>query len=122
MKAVLYTDEEYREILQQLEKLTQEAEQLPYPNVKELVTSILQYFDLIHREPLARLMKLVETNHPELKANLEKDETLQTLFSLYDLMEGDIESSPLNNPKTMGFVPVEEVGMLSPDLKREKGE
>jgi len=122
MEAVFHTDEEYREILQRLEELMKEAEQLPYPNVKELVTSILQYFDLIHREPLARLMKTIESNQPELKASLENDDTVKTLFSLYDLMEGDIESSPLDNPKTMGFVPVAEVGLLSKPLKREREE
>lgn len=114
MEPVYYNNEEYQEILQYLEKLTAEAEQLPYPNAKELVFSILQYFDLVHREALARLMQNIENSHPELRVKLEEDFATKTLFQLYDLIEGEIGNKPKNNNGLMGFVPVEEVGLLTP--------
>lgn len=112
MNPVFYNNQEYSELLQYFERLMQEAEQSPFPQVNEIVIGILKYFDLIHREPLARLMKNLETNHPELLESLEKDYTIKTLFSLYDLVEGDIERNPLDKPGTVGFVPESNIGIL----------
>ena len=120
MDPVFYNDKEFGEILQQIEKLMQEAEDSPFQQTKDLITSILQYFDLMHREPLARLMKLIESDHSELRAKLETDYTIITLFRLYDLIGGDIEKGPLKNSNTLGFVALEKVGLLSSVSKLEK--
>ena len=125
MEPVFYNNKEFGEILHQIEKLMQEAEQSPFQQTKELVTSILQYFDLMHREPLARMMKMIESEHPELRTKMETDYTIKTLFSLYDLMEGEIERNPMDNPNTLGFVPVENVGLfpsVSNKLEKKNGE
>lgn len=122
MEAVFYDNKEFEQILHQIEKLMQEAEQSSSAQSKDLITSILQYFDLMHREPLARLMNMIENEHPELRAKLETDYTIKTLLSLYDLIEADIERSPMDNPNAKGFVPVEEVGLLSSLSKLEKNE
>lgn len=122
MEPVLYNNKEYQELLQHLEKLMQEAEDSPFPQTKEIVFNILRYFDLIHREPLSRLMQLMENTAPELRAKLETDYTIKTLFSLYDLMAGEIERSPLKNTNTVGFVAAEMVGLITPVDKEEKGD
>ena len=42
MKKVIFSDEEFEENLQHLNKLMEEAEGLPYPDAKELIFSILK--------------------------------------------------------------------------------
>jgi hypothetical protein len=113
MEAVNYSDKEFEQILREIEKMMEEAEQSPLPQVKEMVTSILQYFEMMHKEPLARLLKIIEKDHTGLRSKIEEDYTINTLFTLYDLIEGNIERSPMDNPGTKGFIPVEEVGLLS---------
>ena len=120
MEAVNYTNKEFEQILRDIERMMEEAEQSPFPQAKEMVKSILQYFEMMHSEPLSRLFNLIEKDHADLKLKLEADYTINTLFTLYDLIEGDIERGPMDNPVTKGFVPVEDVGMLSPVSKMEK--
>jgi hypothetical protein len=120
MEAVNYSNKEFEQILHEIEKLMEEAEQSPLPQVKEMVTSILQYFEMMHKEPLARLLKIIDTAHAGLRTEIEADYTINTLFTLYDLIEGNIERSPMDNPDTKGFIPVEEVGVLSSISKLDK--
>ena len=117
MKPVLYTDEEYQEILQYLNQLTSELEQLPYPTAKELSTTTLQYFDLVHREALARLMGVIQQKHPELLKTIQQDMALRTMFGLYDLLEIETSKQEKKPQKRMGFVPIESVGLLSPIME-----
>lgn len=84
MKPVYYNNIEFQEILQKVKELVQQAEQSPSEETKALITSVMQYFDLMHREPLARLMHLIESSHPELKEKMKHDYTIKTLLSLYD--------------------------------------
>ena len=111
MNPVYYNDEEYQEILSYFNQLIQDAEQLPYPQAKELNTAILQYFDLLHREGLARILQLIETKNPALLADLQADFATKTLLRLYDL----IKEQKLKGQ--MGFIPVEQVGLLSPVME-----
>ena len=104
MNPVYYNDEEYQEILSYFNQLIQDAEQLPYPQAKELNTAILQYFDLLHREGLARILQLIEAKSPALIADLQADFATKTLLRLYDLIK---EQKPKGQ---MGFIPVEQVG------------
>ncbi len=120
MEPIYYNNKEFSQILQDINTKMQEAEQSPFQQTKDLVASMLRYFDLMHREPLARLMKMIERDHPELKAHMETDYTIKTLFSLYDLLEGAIEISPLNHPDIRGFVPAEDLSILPPIVRKEK--
>ena len=116
MNPVYYNDEEYQEILAYLNQLTTDAEMLPYPNAKELTAALLKYFDLVHREALARMMGLIDKQYPNLKRDLESDFTIKTLLSLYDL--GTVEKEQNGKKKgQMGFVPVEQVKLLSPIME-----
>lgn len=119
MEPVFYNDEEYREILQYLEQLTREVEQIPYPQAKELATSVLQYLDLMHREALARMIKTVESHYPELHRQISADYTTRTLFGLYDLLEGAGGSTKSDDVKTLGFVPISEVKILTPRTRTD---
>lgn len=118
MNPVYYNDEEYQEILQHLNSLTEEAEMLPYPNAKELTTNLLQYFDLVHREALARMMQLIDSKQPQLRKELEADFTIKTLLSLYDLSATTNGVVPTEKPLgQVGFVPVEQVMLIRPILQ-----
>lgn len=118
MGAVHYSDKEYTEILLEIDEILKEAEKSPFQTTKDIVESLSKYLDLLHREPLTRLMKLIEANHPELKTKMEADYTIKTMFKLYDLFEGEIEKSPLSN--TVSFVPDDELGLLPPIIKSKK--
>ncbi len=116
MNPVYYNDEEYKEILAYLNQLTNDAEMLPYPNAKELTAALLKYFDLVHREALARMMGLIDTQYPNLKRDLENDFTIKTLLDLYDLGTPEKKENGQSNGR-MGFVPVEQVKLLSPIME-----
>ena len=111
MNPVYYNDEEYQEIINYFNQLTQEAETLPYPQAKELTTAILQYFDLVHREGLARIIQLVEQQNPALLEELKTDFATNTLLRLYELIK---EQKPKGQ---VGFIPVEQVKILSPQME-----
>lgn len=119
MKEIIFNDDEYNEILQHLFQLVEEADSIPYPNAKELVFSILKYFDTIHREPLSRMMELLDEKSPDLRKVLEADSTFKTMLGLYDLAEKKAEPAPSENGRSVGFVPLEEVTLLSPIKKKE---
>ena len=117
MNPVYYTDEEYQDILNHLIQLTTEAESLPYPQAKEMTTSLLKYFDLVHREALARMIGFIEREQPGLKEKLETDFTINTLLNLYDL---GAEQKRLQQEKDAGrvaFIPVDMVGLISPIME-----
>ena len=118
MESVYYSDKEFIEILQEIEEMIAEAEKSPFQQSKDLIKSILKYFDLMHREPLSRLMKIIESEHPDLRTKLETDYTIKTMFKLYDLIDGEVEKSPLSDSNT--FIPVEDVGILPPIINPKK--
>lgn len=109
MQTILFNDEEYREILHQLEQLTRSAEQLPDEEAKELIFSILKYFDLLHREALSRMMEAIRQD-PNLADRLESDFTIRTLLSLYDLAKSPVQGN--EQSPVVGFVPEEQVRIL----------
>lgn len=108
---MIFNDEEYQEILQHLNHLMGEAEGIPYPNAKELIFSILKYFDSIHREPLSRMLAIIDQKSPELRTQFESDFSIKTILNLYDLVQ---EEPVQEEEKTLGFVPLEEVTFLNP--------
>ncbi len=84
MKPVYFNNVEFKEIVQKVKELAQEAENLPDEGVKEYAEAVLKYFDLLHREPLARIFQAIESSHPELSDTIKQDYTINTLLELYD--------------------------------------
>jgi len=115
MKSVNYNDKEFTEILLEIEDILNEAERSPFQSTKDFVTSLSKYFDLLHREPLTRLMQVIDKSHPDLKIEMESDYTIATILKLYDLMEGDVEKSPKANE--VDFIPDDKVGLFPPIVK-----
>ena len=118
MEAVYYSDKEFIEILQDIDDMIEEAEKSPFQQSKDLTKSILKHFDLVHREPLSRMMKMIKNDYPDLRSKLETDYTIKTMFRLYDLIEGEIIKSPVTDPKT--FISVEDVGLFPPIINPKK--
>jgi nitrite reductase/ring-hydroxylating ferredoxin subunit len=110
-----YTDEEYQELTRQVDEIIQEAEELPYPNVRDLILSLLQTLDLLHREGLSRLMDLIEQQYPDLKDKMEQDFGIKTLFGLYDLLENEMmkEEEKSGGLPEKAFIPIEEVTVMA---------
>ena len=97
MEPVYYSNKEFIEILQDIDDMIEEAEKSPFQQSKDLTKSILKHFDLVHREPLSRMMKMIENDYPDLRSKLETDYTIKTMFRLYDLIEGDIIKIVVSN-------------------------
>lgn len=116
MKQVYYNNKEFKEILSILEDLINKAENLPYPQARDLSTSILQHFDLIHREALTRMCNYLQTHAPSHYLKLQGDYTINVLLKLYDIIEDKEEDKERS---VVGFVPEESVGILTPIIKWE---
>lgn len=115
MEKVLFNNEEYREALNTLNQLMRDAEQISDADHKVLLYNVLQYFDYIHREPLLRIMQALEGNEA-LRTSIVQDETVQKLCTLYDI---EVEEKPTDHPGTVGFVPVEDVTMITPPKQKD---
>jgi len=92
MNHVFYSDTEYNDLAQKTHRLIEEAEQLPDSYSKEMVFTLLENFDMLHREALSRLLKIIEEKSPELRNAMEADFAIQSLFTLYDLFEDGLVS------------------------------
>ncbi len=93
MNHVHFSDTQYNDLAQKTQRLIEEAEQLPESYSKEMVFSLLENFDMLHREALSRLLKIIEAKSPELRSEMEADFAVQSLFTLYDLFEDGLVSS-----------------------------
>lgn len=91
MKPVFYNNVEYQEILKKFKELMQKAEDSESTEFKELSTELIQYFEIMHREPLSRLIKMVESSHPELIDTFQQDFTIKTILDLYDFNNSEIK-------------------------------
>jgi len=112
MKQSLFSNEEYSEVLSQLDQLMQEAEQLTDVDQKVMIYNILQYFDSIHREPLSRIFNAL-ADYPSLRDQVLADPTTSKMFSLYDL----VSDQPTNGHQAgqeVAFIPSDSVGILTP--------
>lgn len=87
MKPIYFNNIEFKEIVQKVRELANEADNLPSEGVKEYVASVLKYFDLMHREPLARIMQAIDSSHPDLGDSIKQDYTISTLLDLYDFKD-----------------------------------
>ncbi len=91
MKPVFFNNLEFKEIVQKVKELVRESENLPDEGVREYTATLLKYFDLLHREPLARIIETIERTHPELSDTLKQDYTINTLLALYDFENKETE-------------------------------
>lgn len=117
MKQSIFSNEEYEEALGQLDQLMQDAEQMTDVDNKVLLYNILQYFDSIHREPLARIYDALK-HYPTLKEEIRKDPTTSKMLSLYDL----VSDEPINehqNGQEVAFIPESQVGLINPPKKKD---
>ena len=77
---------------------------------KELVTTLMEHFDVIHREALSRLWSILEIKQPELCEKIVKEDyTVRNLLALYDLIEFEGIKKPIDPPP---FVPYDQVTIL----------
>lgn len=113
MESIYCSDDEYRGLTQNIDQLVQDAENLSHSEAKELVFSLLQSLDLLHREGLTRLFQLIEKEHPDFKEKMKQDFTIKTLFGLYDLFEHEmINESEENGQLSHSFKPAESSFMM----------
>lgn len=91
MKPVFFNNYEFKEIVQKVKELVKESENLPDEGVREFTAALLKYFDLLHREPLARIMENIALSHPDLSDRLKQDYTIHTLLELYDFQKKESE-------------------------------
>lgn len=91
MKPIFFNNYEFKEIVQKVKELVKESENLPDQGVREFTSELLKYFDLLHREPLARIMENIAASHPDLGDKLKQDYTIHTLLELYDFKKKESE-------------------------------
>jgi len=116
MKEVLFNNQEYGQILTQLDKLMQDAEQISNVDNKVLLYQILQYFDSIHREPLSRIFQAVD-EHPDIKNKMLDDPAVSKLLSLYDLVKEKADHK--RDEQNVVHVAEEEVRILTIPKKKD---
>lgn len=90
MKPIFFNNIEFKEIVTKVKELAKESENLPDEGVRDYTAQLLKYFDLLHREPLARIMETIERTHPELSDTLKQDYTIHTLLELYDFQKKEV--------------------------------
>ena len=106
MNHVYYSDTQYNDLAQKTQQLIDEAEQLPESYSKEMVFTLLENFDMLHREALSRLLKIIDKKSPGLRAEMEADFAVQSLFTLYDLFEDGLVSRKAGPIQVDKLIPV----------------
>jgi hypothetical protein len=91
MKPVFFNNIEFKEIMAKAKELVKESEKHPDEETRKLISSLLKYFDLMHREPIARMLEGIDRSHPELKDTLFQDYTINTLMELYDFQKNEVK-------------------------------
>tara|TARA_B110000003_G_scaffold244792_1_gene254136 strand:- start:1008 stop:1301 length:294 start_codon:yes stop_codon:yes gene_type:complete len=92
MKPVLFNNIEFKEIMEYVQELVKQTEKIPDKETQELTAEILKYYDLLHREPLSRILKAIESSYPDLKDTLKLDYTINKLLELYDFENSNSEN------------------------------
>lgn len=114
------SDSEYERLTRRVQELIEQAEQLPYPKIRDLVFELLRGLDALHREALARMLHRVEEEAPELAERLPEDRVVRTLLALYNFGPGADEiPEPSNEPD--GFVAADQVGIMDDEQSAEAG-
>lgn len=84
MKPILFNNVEFKEIMQYMQELVKQSATIEDEQTKEFISEILKYYDLMHREPLSRILQAIESSYPDLKDTLKQDYTINKLLELYD--------------------------------------
>ena len=113
MNHVHYSDTQYQDLAQKTQHLIDEAEKLPESYSKEIIFTLLENFDMLHREGLARLLKIIEEKAPNLRAEMDNDFVVQSLFTLYDLFEDGLVSQKAGPIQIDKLVPMPVIGSAS---------
>lgn len=110
MNKIYYSDKEYEQVLRTLGEVTEALHNIEDEHTKDLVNTLMQHFDVLHREALSRLWSILEIKQPELCEKIVKEDyTVRNLLALYDLVEFEGIKKPIEPP---AFVPYEQVTIL----------
>ncbi len=82
------SNDEWQELLSDVNGLIQDMEELAFPQVKEQVFLLLAGIDTIHREALRRLVRMFKENVME---QVVTDPAIHTLMELYDLLPANVD-------------------------------
>lgn len=82
------TNDEWQDLLSDVNGLIQEMDELAFPQVKEQVFQLLAGIDTIHREALRRLVRLFKEDVLE---QVVTDPAIHTLMELYDLLPPNVK-------------------------------
>jgi len=82
------SNDEWQDLLSDVNELVQEMEDLPFPQVKERVFLLLAGIDTIHREALRRLVRLFKEDVLE---KVVTDPAIHTLMELYDMLPPNVK-------------------------------
>ena len=88
------TLETYEQLLVQIDHLAERLDREADENLKEVTRRLLTCIDLLHREPLRRLVQLLERRDPDVFALMTKDPVIQKLLALYELVPSTAETAP----------------------------
>lgn len=110
-----FSDDDYVELTLHIQNLLDQLEQLPHPQIKEMVFDLLGSIDMMHREALARLLILSQQQAPHLVEVLEQDMVIRSVLALYELIQID-EDQPAQPAGQITFIPLDQVG-VSPAIK-----
>ncbi len=82
--------DEFTSAAQRVADLSQEFENLPYPQLQDKAADLLEAIDTLHRTPLERLVAILRAGgHAEVMDKLSEDPIVRQLFLLYDLLPSD---------------------------------
>ncbi len=110
MQKIYYSDKEYEQVLLTLGVVTEKLHNTEDEETKELVTTLMEHFDVIHRDAISRLWSILEIKQPELCEKIVKEDyTVRNLLALYDLIEFEGIKKPVEPPP---FVPYDQVTIL----------
>lgn len=101
-------DFEYDQLVLRINEYIGRLEDLPDSDVKREVFDLLKDLDLLHREALQRILKLLESEVPEMVVELQKDFVIQTLLMLYEFVQLDEMPKPARNNGSL--IPIDQIG------------
>ena len=110
MQKIHYSDKEYEQVLLTLGEVTEALHNIENEETKEMVMTLMQHFDVLHREAISRLWSALEFRQPEFCEKVIKDDyAVRNLLALYDLIEFEGIKKPVEPPI---FIPLEQVTIL----------
>jgi nitrite reductase/ring-hydroxylating ferredoxin subunit len=96
-------------LLDQVNQQIEELEQLPLPDVKEKVFTLLEGIDAIHREALGRLVSLFKKGVLE---QVIEDRPIHTLMELYDLLPPEEDNEQKFDKNGFPLIPIQALAAM----------